>query len=76
MHYIDLAFSWVLVLIITMYRAILSPLFGNRCRFHPTCSAYAIEALKTKNLFNALFLITKRLTKCHPFHRGGFDPVK
>jgi hypothetical protein len=75
-YYIDRAVAWFLLLGVYLYRLMLSPILGNQCRFHPTCSVYAIEALKTKNVLNALFLIIKRLTKCHPFHGGGYDPVK
>ncbi len=75
-HYIEKSVSWLFLLIVYVYRLTLSPLFGSQCRFHPTCSVYAIEALKTKELHKALFLILKRLSKCNPLHNGGYDPVK
>ncbi|MCH7762215.1 MAG: membrane protein insertion efficiency factor YidD [Candidatus Marinimicrobia bacterium] len=72
----DRAVAWFLLLAVYLYRQTLSPIFGNQCRFHPTCSVYAVEALKTKKVFKALFLILKRISKCHPLHSGGYDPVK
>ena len=73
---VDLAFRITLKAIIKMYRFFISPILGNNCRFHPTCSRYALDALNTKNLLKALPLIIIRVSKCHPFHRGGYDPVK
>ncbi len=61
---------------IKLYQIFISPLFGqNKCRFYPSCSSYAIEALTKHNFFNAIILTIKRIGKCHPFHNGGFDPV-
>lgn len=53
----------------------ISPFLGKNCRFSPTCSSYALEAFKTKNFFNAALLVIKRISKCHPFHPGGHDPL-
>lgn len=61
--------------LIRIYRALLSPLFGPSCRFHPTCSEYAKSAIETHGAGRGLWLAMKRLLKCHPFHPGGFDPV-
>ena len=61
--------------LIRIYRALLSPLFGPSCRFHPTCSEYAKTAIETHGPVRGLCLAVKRLIKCHPFHPGGFDPV-
>ncbi len=58
------------------YQFFLSPLFPPACRFHPTCSDYAIEALQSFPVHSALYLITKRIIKCNPFFRGGIDHVK
>jgi len=54
----------------------ISPLKGPTCRFYPTCSQYAIEAFKKYGLFKGMYLSIKRVLKCHPFHPGGYDPLK
>lgn len=65
-----------LVLPIRFYRRFLSPLKATpSCRFHPTCSAYAMEAIETHGPLKGLYLAVKRVLKCHPLHPGGFDPV-
>ncbi|NCD33167.1 MAG: membrane protein insertion efficiency factor YidD [Spartobacteria bacterium] len=63
------------ILIIRLYQAVLSPLFGDCCRFYPSCSAYAIEAFRIHGFFYGLWLTVRRVGKCHPFHPGGIDPV-
>ena len=63
------------IALITLYQKYISPLFGPRCRFYPTCSAYGKTAIEKYGLFYGLWLLTKRLIKCNPFHRGGYDPV-
>jgi len=60
---------------IVLYRALLSPLLGARCRFVPTCSAYAMEALEVHGPLYGSWLIVRRLVRCHPLCDGGFDPV-
>lgn len=65
----------VLVMMIRGYQILISPLLGHRCRFLPSCSQYAMEAINTQGSFKGLYLATKRICKCHPFHPGGFDPV-
>ena len=62
-------------MLIKLYRLCLSPIFGSNCRFSPTCSSYAIEALKVHGLLFGSFLTFKRLIKCHPFGSHGYDPV-
>ena len=62
--------------VIRIYQLVLSPTLGGNCRFQPTCSQYAIDALNEHGIFKGVFLSVKRLAKCHPFHPGGFDPVK
>jgi len=57
------------------YRWLLSPLLGNACRFHPSCSQYAIEALHAHGLWRGSWLAARRLGRCHPWHPGGVDPV-
>lgn len=65
----------LLVACIELYRLLLSPVLGPRCRFHPTCSTYAKEALEQKGIILGSFYIAVRLLKCHPLHPGGYDPV-
>ena len=64
------------VALITFYQRWMSPLLPPRCRFEPTCSAYAREALMRYGLARGLGLAAWRLLKCHPFHPGGYDPVR
>lgn len=65
----------LLVIFIKFYQYVISPLTGNNCRYYPTCSAYAIEALEKYGSLKGTYLTAKRLLRCHPFHAGGFDPV-
>lgn len=67
--------STFLIILINIYRKFISPLFPPMCRFRPTCSEYALEAIKIHGPFKGLYLTVRRLFKCHPFHPGGFDPV-
>ena len=57
------------------YRLLLSPILGGQCRYAPTCSAYAREAVIKHGAWKGTGLALRRLLRCHPFHRGGFDPV-
>lgn len=61
--------------VITLYRYMISPLLGQHCRFYPSCSAYALDAIKTFGAIKGLFLALKRLLRCHPFSVGGLDPI-
>lgn len=61
--------------LIKFYQKFISPLFPPSCRFYPTCSQYSLECFRTFPFHKAIFLTIKRLAKCHPFHRGGVDPV-
>ena len=67
--------SRLLSLLIRSYRYALSPLFGMHCRFHPSCSAYALEALERHGAARGGWLVLARLARCHPWHPGGHDPV-
>lgn len=60
---------------IKVYQKYISPLFGPKCRFVPTCSAYTYEAIRVHGFFIGTFLGLKRLSKCHPFHKPMYDPV-
>lgn len=57
------------------YRYAISPLLGCNCRFYPSCSEYALQALESHGAAKGTYLAVRRLLKCHPFHPGGFDPV-
>ena len=58
------------------YQKFISPLFPPTCRFYPTCSVYCIQALEKYGVLKGSFLGIKRILKCHPFHPGGYDPLK
>lgn len=66
---------WLLTGVIRLYQRFLSPLLGQNCRFHPTCSQYAIEALRTHGVLRGSALAAWRILRCQPFCRGGHDPV-
>lgn len=61
--------------LIRAYQLVLSPFIGNQCRFHPSCSNYALEAVEAYGALRGSWLAAKRLGRCHPFNPGGFDPV-
>jgi putative membrane protein insertion efficiency factor len=65
----------ILLWIIRLYRSLLSPIFPMSCRFTPTCSEYAMEAIQKYGSVTGLYLTARRLLRCHPFHPGGHDPV-
>ncbi|MEP5765871.1 MAG: membrane protein insertion efficiency factor YidD [Halieaceae bacterium] len=65
----------LILLLIKGYRFFISPLLGQHCRFYPSCSAYAEEAILTHGIFKGSLLTVRRLGKCHPWHEGGCDPV-
>ena len=64
-----------ILLLLRVYKAILSPLLGPRCRFHPSCSSYAMEAVERFGPWRGGWMAVKRIGRCHPLHEGGFDPV-
>lgn len=66
---------YILLLLIRFYQYFVSPLLGSNCRFYPTCSAYAKEAIQKRGTIIGLYLATKRILKCNPFFHGGYDPV-
>lgn len=65
----------ILMAPIRFYRSYVSPLLGPRCRFHPSCSAYGLEAMAVHGALYGTWLTIRRIGRCHPFHPGGFDPV-
>lgn len=73
--YATRALTWALKAPIHVYRYVISPLIGPRCRYVPTCSAYALEALEKHGPIRGLWLAARRIARCHPFGGFGFDPV-
>ncbi len=69
------ALAWLLSLPIRAYRLIFSPWVGFNCRFQPTCSAYALEALERHGPFKGTYLLLRRIGRCHPLGSSGYDPV-
>jgi len=65
----------LLIGLIRLYQRLLSPLLGPRCRFHPTCSTYAVQALERHGVVRGSALAARRIARCHPLNEGGFDPV-
>jgi putative membrane protein insertion efficiency factor len=65
----------LLILLIKTYRLLLSPWLGAHCRFHPTCSCYAITAIEHFGALRGSVMMLRRLSHCHPWHPGGLDPV-
>ncbi len=70
------AVRWLAVLPIRAYQRILSPMFGNRCRYYPSCSEYAAQAIGRFGILKGLVLAGWRLLRCNPWSDGGFDPVE
>lgn len=68
-------FSWLLVLPIRFYKAVISPFLPPMCRFHPSCSVYAMGAITVHGPLKGSWLAARRIARCHPFNPGGFDPV-
>lgn len=67
--------KYILIGLLKAYRVVISPLYGNVCRYYPSCSAYALQAVQTHGAARGSWLATKRLLSCHPWARGGYDPV-
>lgn len=69
------AAAWVVITLVRAYQVLLGRFLGGQCRFHPTCSAYAIDAVRTWGAWRGTWLAVRRLARCHPFSKGGYDPV-
>ncbi|MCQ2579152.1 MAG: membrane protein insertion efficiency factor YidD [Treponemataceae bacterium] len=67
--------SRILCVLIRAYQVGISPFLPKSCRYYPTCSHYAIEAINKYGPFKGCLLTSKRILRCHPFHKGGYDPV-
>jgi len=67
--------KWLLTWVLRGYRAVISPLYGQVCRYYPSCSAYALEAVETHGAARGGWLAARRLGRCHPWAVGGVDPV-
>jgi len=63
------------ILLIQAYRYLISPLLGPHCRYHPSCSSYALTAVERHGAIRGGTMAVRRLCRCHPWHEGGFDPV-
>lgn len=74
-HVVVSYFRHVILAPVYLYRYLISPLLGPRCRFEPSCSVYAIEAVQQLGVIKGLTLSLKRISKCHPWHAGGYDPI-
>ncbi len=68
--------KYLVNILLKFYRYFISPMLPKACRYFPSCSEYAIEAVEKKGVTKGLYLTFKRIIKCHPFSKGGYDPVK
>ena len=66
---------WVCIALLKLYKLVLSPIIGRNCIFYPTCSVYSMEAYRMFGFFKGSYLTAKRLIRCGPWSKGGFDPV-
>jgi uncharacterized protein len=72
---INLAIKKIAIILLILYKKLVSPILGQNCRFYPSCSDYAREAIEQYGVLKGIWLACKRLLKCQPWHEGGFDPV-
>ncbi len=68
--------NWMAIGLLRVYKLTISPLLPSACRFHPTCSEYMREAIEKHGVWRGVGMGLRRLSHCHPFHEGGFDPVR
>ena len=66
----------IIIALLRLYKRYLSPILPSACRFHPTCSEYMLEAVNKYGAMRGVAMGCRRLLRCHPFHAGGFDPVR
>jgi putative membrane protein insertion efficiency factor len=66
----------IVIALLRAYKAFVSPLLPSACRFYPTCSEYMIEAVAKHGTLRGIWMGVRRVGRCHPFHEGGFDPVR
>ncbi|MER2139306.1 MAG: membrane protein insertion efficiency factor YidD [Succiniclasticum sp.] len=66
----------IMISLIRLYQLCISPLLGHNCRYYPSCSQYAIEAIEKKGIVRGSWMAVKRICRCHPWHAGGYDPVQ
>lgn len=67
--------KYLILKLIKFYQKFISPILGKNCRFYPTCSSYTYEAIEEYGILKGLYLGIKRILKCHPFNKGGYDPL-
>ncbi len=72
----DRLLSFIAVYLIKVYKAVLSPVFGTKCRFYPSCSQYGLEAIRKYGFFYGVPVLLSRLVRCNPLNDGGYDPLK
>jgi len=65
----------IVVLPIKFYRMVISPMLGPKCKYYPSCSLYTIEAIERYGIFKGIWMGMKRIVRCNPFSKGGYDPV-
>jgi putative membrane protein insertion efficiency factor len=75
LRYVGKALGWILILPIKLYQKCISPFTPPMCRFQPTCSHYAVEAIRKHGPFKGFWLAVKRILRCHPWGGSGYDPV-
>jgi putative membrane protein insertion efficiency factor len=68
--------QWVVIRMLRVYQAAISPLLPAACRFYPTCSEYTLQAVGRYGAFKGTWMGLRRVARCHPFHAGGYDPVR